>query len=68
MPSLERLSKYKVMLAPIRYGAGIKGKIVDSWLHKTPVVTGPIGAEGLFLDSSCEEIYSDFKEGESTFK
>lgn len=32
MPTLERLSKYKVMLAPLRYGAGIKGKIVDSWL------------------------------------
>lgn len=39
------------MLAPLRFGAGIKGKIVDSWINNTPVVTSPIGAEGLFLDS-----------------
>lgn len=59
MPSLERLAKYRVMLAPLRYGAGIKGKIVDSWIHKVPVVTSPIGAEGLYMDSTYESIYTD---------
>jgi len=68
MPSLERLRKYKVMLAPLRYGAGIKGKIVDSWLHNTPVVTSPIGAEGLYFDSTFESLYTQINPMEHTYK
>jgi len=45
--SLTTLSKYKALLAPIRYGAGIKGKITDSWAAGTPVITTPVGAEGM---------------------
>ena len=41
------LQKYRVLLAPLRFGAGIKGKIADSWWCGTPVVTTPIGAEGM---------------------
>ena len=37
----------RVLLAPLRFGAGIKGKIVDAWMHGVPVVTTPIGAEGM---------------------
>ena len=37
----------RVLLAPLRFGAGIKGKIVDAWMHGLPVVTTPIGAEGM---------------------
>ncbi|KNC81761.1 hypothetical protein, variant [Sphaeroforma arctica JP610] len=47
MESLEELSQYKVMLAPLRYGAGIKGKIADGWKWGLPVVTTPIGCEGM---------------------
>ena len=36
-----------LLLCPLRYGAGIKGKIVDSWKYGVPVVTSPIGAEGM---------------------
>ncbi|KAL4430412.1 hypothetical protein ABPG74_013262 [Tetrahymena malaccensis] len=68
MPSLERLAKYRVMLAPLRYGAGIKGKIVDSWLYKVPVVTSPIGAEGLYYDTAYESIYTDIDQGQYTYK
>ncbi|CAI5978829.1 unnamed protein product [Closterium sp. NIES-65] len=46
-PSLHMLASYRVLLAPLRYGAGIKGKVLDSWRHGTPVVTTPIGAEGM---------------------
>ncbi|CAI5517301.1 unnamed protein product [Closterium sp. Naga37s-1] len=46
-PSLDMLASYRVLLAPLRYGAGIKGKVLDSWRHGTPVVTTPIGAEGM---------------------
>jgi glycosyltransferase involved in cell wall biosynthesis len=38
---------YRVLLAPLRYGAGIKGKIVEAWKHGLPVVTTPIGSEGM---------------------
>ncbi len=43
----ETLSRYRCMLAPLRFGAGIKGKIADAWCVGTPVVTTPIGAEGM---------------------
>jgi len=37
----------RVSLAPLRFGAGIKGKISDSWWHGVPVVSTPLGAEGM---------------------
>lgn len=43
----ELLSKFRVSVAPLRFGAGIKGKITDSWWSGTPVVTTPIGSEGM---------------------
>ena len=36
-----------VSLAPLRFGAGIKGKILDSWHWGLPVVSTVIGSEGL---------------------
>ena len=42
------LSQYRVNLAPLRFGAGIKGKISDGWWTGTPVVTTSIGAEGMY--------------------
>jgi glycosyltransferase involved in cell wall biosynthesis len=47
----EALSTTRVNLAPLRFGAGIKGKITDGWWTGTPVVTTPIGAEGM-----CESL------------
>ena len=44
---LKALQKYRVNLAPLRYGAGIKGKITDGWYCGTPVVTTSIGSEGM---------------------
>ena len=41
------MEESRVLLAPLRFGAGIKGKIVDAWMHGLPVVTTPIGAEGM---------------------
>ncbi len=37
----------RVSLAPLRFGAGIKGKISDSWWHGLPVVSTSIGLEGM---------------------
>lgn len=41
------MKKYRLCLAPLRFGAGLKGKIVDSWQYGLPVVTTRIGAEGM---------------------
>lgn len=41
------IAQSRVMLAPIRFGAGVKGKLLDAMLNYTPSVTTPIGAEGI---------------------
>ena len=41
------LSQHRALLAPLRFGAGIKGKIVDAWNAGTPVITTSIGSEGM---------------------
>lgn len=57
----EALSDKRVMLAPLRYGAGIKGKIIDAWMFGIPVVTTSIGSEGIASVSNCND--SDEKWG-----
>ena len=37
----------RVCLAPIRFGAGLKGKLVEAMLNGTPSITTSIGAEGI---------------------
>jgi len=43
----QAFSGYRLCLAPLSFGAGLKGKIVDAMRFGTPVVTTPIGAEGI---------------------
>jgi len=43
----EVVGKAKVMLAPLRFGAGIKGKLTDAMINGTPSVTTAIGAEAM---------------------
>jgi len=40
----------RVCLAPLRFGAGIKGKLLDAMIMQTPSVTSPIGSEGMHTD------------------
>ncbi|MEJ5057108.1 MULTISPECIES: glycosyltransferase [unclassified Pseudomonas] len=49
--ALQVMSATRVCLAPLRFGAGIKGKIVDAMLCGTPNVTTPAGAEGMHGDN-----------------
>ncbi len=42
------LSKHRVLLAPLRYGAGLKGKIFDAMKNGLPCVMSPTAAEGMF--------------------
>lgn len=46
----EACARHRVCLAPLRYGAGLKGKLIDSMLFGIPNVTTPIGAEGMSGD------------------
>ncbi|MDX8403688.1 MAG: glycosyltransferase [Mariprofundaceae bacterium] len=47
-PDVTEVMKYaKICLAPLRFGAGIKGKLADAMLAGTPNVTTTIGAEGM---------------------
>jgi len=41
------LMNAKVCLAPLRFGAGLKGKLIESIQCGTPSVTTPVGAEGI---------------------
>lgn len=43
----EVLRRARVCLAPLRFGAGIKGKLTDAMLCGTPSVTTTVGAEGM---------------------
>jgi len=45
--SIEVISKARVLLAPIRFGAGIKGKLLEAMEFGTPSVTTKIGAEAM---------------------
>ena len=45
--ALDVMGKARVCLAPLRFGAGIKGKLSDAMLCGTPSVTTAIGAEGM---------------------
>jgi glycosyltransferase involved in cell wall biosynthesis len=41
------LSQHRVMLAPLTFGAGLKGKLIDAMEQGLPSVTTPVGAEGI---------------------
>ena len=50
VPSTEPyLQKARVSIAPLRYGAGMKGKIGEAMAYGLPVVTTSVGAEGMGL-------------------
>ncbi|ARV16078.1 glycosyltransferase [Polaribacter sp. SA4-12] len=56
----------KVVLAPLRFGAGIKGKLIEAMVCGTPSVTSEIGAEGMHntlpWNGFIEADYSKFSE------
>lgn len=46
---------YRVCLAPLSFGAGLKGKIIDAMCFGTPVVTTDIGAEGISRQTNFQD-------------
>ena len=45
----------KLVVVPLRYGAGVKGKVLEALYNGAPVITTSIGAEGIpFVDTALE--------------
>ena len=40
-------SACRIVVVPLRYGAGVKGKVVEAIYNGAPIVTTSIGAEGI---------------------
>lgn len=53
--ALDALSKAKINLAPLRFGAGIKGKILDALSVGTPTIGTSIAYEGMHEDKDVWE-------------
>jgi len=49
----------RIFVAPLRYGAGVKGKIGQALEFKLPVITTGIGAEGMSLEDAKTALISD---------
>ncbi|HCT64580.1 MAG TPA: glycosyl transferase family 2 [Lachnospiraceae bacterium] len=43
----------RMAVVPLRVGAGVKGKVVEAVYNRIPLVTTPIGAEGLSLSENA---------------
>ncbi|MFB1033713.1 MAG: glycosyltransferase family 4 protein, partial [Sinobacterium sp.] len=53
------MQKAKVCLAPLRFGAGIKGKLAEAMFCGTPNVTTNIGIEGMTMGSDWSGLTTD---------
>nr|WP_295469457.1 class I SAM-dependent methyltransferase [Mesorhizobium sp.] len=53
------LNTARLMLVPLRYGAGLKGKIVTAMAHGLPVITTSVGAEGMALVDGEDVLVAD---------
>lgn len=56
------LQNYRVLLAPIPFGAGTKGKFVDAMYAGTPSMSSKIGAEDMQLAGGWNGFIEDDKE------
>lgn len=56
----ELIAESRVSIAPLRVGGGIKGKILEALYNGLPVVTTPIGAEGIpVTEAECRILAAD---------
>ncbi len=49
----------KMMVVPLRYGAGVKGKLGHAFEYALPVVSTRIGSEGMFLKNNEHLLKAD---------
>jgi len=55
----EVMQQSRLCLAPLRFGAGIKGKLLDAMLMQTPSITTSIGSEGMIDDEAWPGVVVD---------
>lgn len=55
-------SSCRIVVAPLRYGAGVKGKVIEALYNGMPVVTTSIGAEGIEGIENIAKIHDDEKD------
>lgn len=60
---LELYKGCKLVVVPLRYGAGVKGKVIEALYYQVPVITTTVGAEGI---KDSEEILT-ISDDESEF-
>ncbi|MBB3345225.1 glycosyltransferase [Luteimonas sp. RC10] len=58
----KRYASARVAVVPLRFGAGVKGKVVEAMQQGVPIVTTPVGAQGL---DGLERVASVFDEPEA---
>ncbi len=64
LPDLDPILEHaRVMVAPLTYGAGLKGKVTQALAYGLPVVTTAIGAEGLDASDGEQLLIADDPEG-----
>ncbi len=56
------LDRCRVSVAPLRYGAGVKGKVNQAMAHGLPVVATECAAEGMFLRHGHDVLLADCAE------
>jgi O-antigen biosynthesis protein len=61
--SVEQLARHyeeaRVAVAPLRYGAGLKGKVVEAMRFGVPIVTTPFGVQGMAYLKDRIPVHSD---------
>jgi glycosyltransferase involved in cell wall biosynthesis len=52
-------ARVRLTVAPLRFGAGIKGKVLESFAAGIPCVMSPIAAEGITLPAPLPDLVAD---------
>ena len=58
----QTMEKYRVCLATLRFGAGLKGKLIDAMQNGTPCIMTSIAAEGMFGKTNVNGFIEDEEE------
>jgi GT2 family glycosyltransferase/Flp pilus assembly protein TadD len=53
------LDRCRISIAPLRYGAGMKGKVGEAMCHGLPVITTSVGSEGMGIANDEHAIIVD---------
>jgi GT2 family glycosyltransferase/glycosyltransferase involved in cell wall biosynthesis len=60
VPELDELyARIRLTIAPLRYGAGVKGKVNQSMAHGVPVVATTAASEGMYLVHEHDVLIAD---------